>query len=110
MLHNENMLHEYMEGEEGVDYVKPLPGLDPHSVNEKKLEQEIKSKIALVAIDEPLIAEEMTKKIFSTDSDLDHVFAEGDIPFDEVKFYPGSTKGLEPEDDPEAYSKWFFEN
>jgi len=52
----------------------------------------------------------MTKKVFSTDSALDHVFAKGDIPFEEVKFYPGSVKGLEPEDDPEAYSKWFFEN
>jgi hypothetical protein len=27
-----------------------------------------------------------------------------------VKYYPGSEKGPEPEDDPEHYSKWFIEN
>ena len=27
-----------------------------------------------------------------------------------VKFYPGSDKGPLPEDDPEAYSKWFVSN
>jgi hypothetical protein len=29
---------------------------------------------------------------------------------DVVKFYPGSSKGMEPEDDPEFYSEWFMRN
>jgi hypothetical protein len=29
------------------------------------------------------------------------------IPQDEIEYYPGSVKGPDPEDDPEAYSKWF---
>ena len=29
------------------------------------------------------------------------------IPDDEIEYYPGSIKGPDPEDDPEAYSKWF---
>jgi hypothetical protein len=32
------------------------------------------------------------------------------IPDDEIKFYPGSHKGPEPEDDPDSYSRWFFQN
>lgn len=30
--------------------------------------------------------------------------------FSEIKFYPGSERGPNPEDDPAAYSKWFVEN
>jgi hypothetical protein len=29
---------------------------------------------------------------------------------EEVRFYPGSDKGPQPEDDIETYSRWFFEN
>jgi hypothetical protein len=28
----------------------------------------------------------------------------------EVKLYPGSDKGPNPEDDPDNYSRWFVEN
>ena len=52
----------------------------------------------------------MKSKVFSTDHEIDHEFAKGDIPLDEIKFYPGSIKGPEPEDDPESYSKWFYDN
>jgi len=33
-----------------------------------------------------------------------------DIPDSEVKFYPGSPKGPNPEDDPDAYGRWFVEH
>ena len=29
---------------------------------------------------------------------------------EEFKIYPGSLKGPDPEDDPEAYGKWYYEN
>jgi len=32
------------------------------------------------------------------------------IDLSEIKIYPGSPKGPNPEDDPEFYSKWFVEN
>ena len=50
----------------------------------------------------------MRKEIFSTDSELDKALALPEIPFEEIKFYPGSAKGPAPEDDPESYSKWFI--
>ena len=37
--------------------MKPLPEHDPEEINNKKLEQEIREKIDLVAVDEPEIAE-----------------------------------------------------
>lgn len=33
-----------------------------------------------------------------------------DYDMSEVKYYPGSIKGPEPEDDIQSYSKWFAEN
>ena len=107
LIKNYEAVQEYKKGEEGVDFVKPLPEHDPEVINNKKLEREIRGQIDLVAVDEPEIAETMRKTIFSTDTELDEVFAMPEIPFEEIKFYPGSQKGPEPEDDPESYSKWF---
>jgi hypothetical protein len=45
--------------------------------------------------------------IFEGDSDIETCLP---IPDDEIQFYPGSIKGLAPEDDPAAYSKWFVEH
>ena len=42
--------------------------------------------------------------------EIDEVLALGTIPEDQIKFYPGSIKGPAPEDDPESYSRWFFEH
>ena len=52
----------------------------------------------------------MEKYVFSTNSEIDEELAKGPIPDDEIKFYPGSINGPEPEDDPAAYSKWFVDN
>lgn len=62
-----------------------------------------------MAVDEPEIAEDLRKKILEP-NEIDEIFAQGIIPMNEVKFYPGSEKGRFPEDDPENYSKWFYEN
>lgn len=56
------------------------------------------------------LAEDLEYKIFSGKTDIDVAFAQGEIPIDEVKFYPGSDKGPAPEDDPETYSRWFVEH
>lgn len=101
---------EYKKGEEGIDYIKYAPGQDPTEINNKKLASEIKQKLKTLAIEEPELAGELQSRIFSTDSELDKELAKGEIPVEEVKFYPGSIKGPEPEDDPESYSKWFYDN
>jgi len=56
------------------------------------------------------LAEDLEKKILGKNSEIDIAFAQGEIPIDEVKFYPGSDKGPAPEDDPETYSRWFVEH
>ena len=101
---------EYLEGEEGIDYVKYAPGeQDPRKINQKKLEREIKAQLDVLAIDEPDIASELKKRILRTDTVVDEMLS-SIIPIEEVKFYPGSDKGLHPDDDPETYSRWFYEN
>lgn len=32
------------------------------------------------------------------------------VPQEEIKFYPGSIKGISPEDDPQSYAKWFVDH
>jgi hypothetical protein len=56
------------------------------------------------------LAEALSEKILASNTDVDGAFALGNIPIDEIKFYPGSDKGVAPEDDPESYSRWFYEN
>jgi len=56
------------------------------------------------------LAEDLEKKILSKDTEIDIAFAQGEIPTNEIKFYPGSDKGPAPEDDPETYSRWFVEH
>jgi hypothetical protein len=56
------------------------------------------------------LADDLEHKILSGKTELDIAFAQGEIPIDEVKFYPGSDKGPAPEDDPETYSRWFVEH
>lgn len=76
----------------------------------KKLEKEIRAQIDMLAVDQPEIAKELSKKILGTNTGVDIEFAKGEIPMEEVRFYPGSAKGFAPEDDPETYSRWFMEN
>jgi len=104
------VFEEYKKGEEGIDYVKYAPGQDPSEINNKKLASEIKQKLKTLSIEEPELAGELSSRIFSTDSVLDKELAKGEIPIEEVKVYPGSIKGPEPEDDPTSYSKWFYDN
>lgn len=111
-MHNFEKVEEYKRGEEGIDFVKQNPDEeDPNAVNQKKLEKEIKGYLnAMRADGEVELAEYLQKQILSKDTYLDKAFAQGVIPEEEIKFYPGSAKGPAPEDDPESYSRWFIEH
>ena len=61
-------------------------------------------------IDKPLQAEQHAKFLFSKDTEVDWALAQPPIPLEQIKIYPGSIKGPQPEDDPDTYSRWFFEN
>jgi len=75
----------------------------------KKLDKQIREDIAKIAVLDKEKADEMEKFIYGTDSDIDWALNTR-IPEEEIKFYPGSIKGPMPEDDPEAYGKWYYEN
>ena len=108
--HNQDLVNEYIEGEEGVDYKYLRPGeTAPDVIDDKKLVREIKKEIKKLSQKEQELAEYYDKQIFSTNTEIDNAW-NFEIPEDQIKFYPGSIKGPEPEDDPEGYSRWFIEN
>ncbi len=56
------------------------------------------------------LAEYLEKQILSNDTEIDRLMAQGTVPQNEIKIYPGSARGPAPEDDPETYSRWFVEH
>lgn len=64
----------------------------------------------MMSIEDPERCELLKEKVLRNDTELDEEWAKGLIPMDEIKTYPGSIKGPDPEDDPETYSRWFVEN
>jgi len=52
---------------------------------------------------------DLEKLIFGRDSELDWALTT-ETPKEEIKVYPGSILGPEPEDDPETWAKWFYEH
>jgi hypothetical protein len=110
MAHNKEMALDFKRGEEGVDFIYKKDGqVGADEFNEAKLKREIKRELNQIRKKEPELAEQMAKDLLTNDSKIDKEFAL-DIPEDQIKIYPGSPKGMEPEDDPEFYAKWFFEN
>ncbi len=89
------MQKEYREAERGLE--------DTNKVDEETLKLQIKDEIALLRQTQPEKASEMDKFIFGTKSDIDEAFAVV-IPEDEIRYYPGSIKGPDPEDDPETWA------
>ena len=79
-------------------------------VNIKKLEREIKNELKELALDRPAVAERYSEFLFSKDTDIDIELAKPPVPLEEIKLYPGSIKGPMPEDDPENYSRWWYEH
>lgn len=75
----------------------------------KKLDKQIREDIAKIAVVDKEKADGIEAFIYGTDTEFDWALSTR-IPEEEIKFYPGSIKGPEPEDDPESYGKWYYEN
>jgi hypothetical protein len=99
-------------GEEGVDFVRTTNtnkgSLDPRMPNSKVLERELKAQINLLKLQDPDKAKEFEEYYFKRNQIDDILTKHYDM--SEVRIYPGSEKGPNPEDDPENYSRWFIEN
>ena len=62
-----------------------------------------------IATYDPERADSMRKFIFSRDTAIDRI-ASTIIPQEDIKAYPGSILGPEPEDDPDGWAKWYYSN
>jgi hypothetical protein len=97
--------------EEGIDSQDFPDGVhDPMKLNANKLEREIKNELKTLAIERPNVAARRLAFLQSNNTDLDYEMAQPPIPLSQIKLYPGSIKGPMPEDDPETYSRWFYEH
>ena len=83
--------------------------IQEETIDFKQLEKEIRSEIKVLRETDSEKAECLEELIFSRDNELTKSLTHI-VPDDEIKFYPGSINGPEPEDDPEAYGKWYYEN
>ena len=102
-------MKDLVRGEEGVDYqVMPKGFDDPSHPSEKLLEKQLRNEINLLKIQDPEKAQEYEEFLFKR-NEYDEAIAE-EVDISEVKIYPGSEKGSQPEDDAEHYSKWFIDN
>lgn len=110
---NKVMHEEYMKGEEGVDHEYLIPGeKEKMDFNVKKFEREVRLELQACKND-PLQkqrADELEHFVLADNTWADEALGSAPIPEDEIAFYPGSDKVPEPEDDPESYSRWFFDN
>ena len=98
---------EYNRGQEGLDYVYHRDGTRViEKVDTKKLQEEIMDELRELAKSDPEQAIKFREFFLSNDTYVEKGLANV-IPDDEIEYYPGSIKGPDPEDDPEAYSKWF---
>ncbi|MFO0116141.1 MAG: hypothetical protein ACK521_00460 [bacterium] len=83
---------------------------DPLKPNIRKLEREIRNELKVLALERPNVAARHLEFLTSKNTDIDYEFSQPPVPPEQIKFYPGSIKGPAPEDDPEAYSRWFYEH
>jgi hypothetical protein len=81
---------------------------DPNMPNSKLLERQIRREINQLKMVDADRAKEYEEFMFKR-NEIDEVFA-SEFDLSEVKFYPGSEKGPNPEDDIDHYSRWFVEN
>jgi len=59
--------------------------------------------------EDPVSAEILRNYIFDKEDEVAEAWASKLDP-SEIKIYPGSPKGPNPEDDPFTYSQWFYDN
>jgi len=58
---------------------------------------------------EPEQAAHLERMVLGKDVNMEHI-VNTVIPDDEIHFYPGSIKGPNPEDDPDAWSDWYWKH
>ena len=104
---NLELFSKLVQGEEGRDFVAS-PVEDPRLPDSALLEKQIRREINGLKITDPEKAREYEEFIFKRNEYDDLIAAPVDL--SEVKVYPGSQKGPNPEDDVENYSRWFIEN
>jgi len=75
----------------------------------KAFKRQLEEEIELMAMSEPEKAKVWKSFLFSNDTFVDKAMSRV-IPPEEIKYYPGSIKGPEPEDDPDSYAKWYVEH
>ena len=110
--HNIDVSNEFTEGQEGIDYTieEGVVG-DARLANVDKIKRDLKSQINGMKINDPELGEYYDRLVKGLEEDYtEFVMPEGQNILDVVKFYPGSSKGMAPEDDPEFYTEWFMKN
>lgn len=93
-----------------MDYRKEEAGLeaDKPKVDMKLLKKQIMVHINDIAQTDPAKAKEIEEFVF-THNEFDDAVIDP-IPEEEIKMYPGSILGPEPEDDIDSWSKWYYEH
>ena len=110
-VHNLKLINDFHQGEEGIDHAFS-DKIDARLADAKKIKKDIRREINEMKIKDPLTAEYYDKK-FLQRNEIDEQFEDDISPeklLSVIKYYPGSAKGPNPEDDPEHYSDWFMRN
>lgn len=68
----------------------------------------MRREINRLKLTNPELAAQREKFLFER-NEIDEILTD-EPDMSEVKFYPGSDKGPNPEDNPEHYSEWFVSN
>ena len=99
-----------MKGEEGVDYTVTKGKIgDSRVANINKIKQDMRAETNALKIREPAVGKYYEDYLFKR-NDMDEALELNCDIEKVVKYYPGSPKGPNPEDDPEHYSEWFIRN
>ena len=83
--------------------------IEEEPFNIQQFEKEVRQELAELRKDHPERADYFEDLLFNRDNEMTKALTKV-IPKSEIKFYPGSIKGPEPEDDPESFGKWYYEN
>ena len=98
-----------LEYEDHNAVVLPDGQLRPDEIDQTLVESQIKEKLDEYEKEDPVSAELLRNYIFDKEDDVAEAWA-SKLDHSEVKIYPGSPKGPNPEDDPFTYSQWFYDN
>lgn len=73
-----------------------------------KFKRDLKAEINAMKIKDFAVGKHYENMLLKEKGELDDLM---NIDIEKIiKFYPGSSKGPKPEDDPDTYSEWFMRN